>query len=136
MEVDKYDKQKQLQDTQNQRTFIYSHLTSLKIYSVVVLFLSSLNFIFALLFMKVYKLQNVANLSFPVTMFFVCLLSIFGTISIIRVEQKLEKYHFTVMSGTFGFEALMVYFRAIVVVLPIVIYQGFDLVFHSHMYYY
>lgn len=94
----------------------------LKIYSLVVLFLSALNLIFSLLFMHVYKLQNIANLSFPVTMFILCLLCIFGTISIIRVEQKLEKYYFTVMSGTFGFEALMVYFRAIFIVLPLVIF--------------
>lgn len=108
----------------------------LKIYSLVVLFLSALNLIFSILFMQVYKLQNIANLSFPVTMFALCLLCIFGTISIVRVEQKLDKYYFTVMSGTFGFEALMVYFRFIFIALPVVIFQAVYMVFHSHMYFY
>ena len=56
-EVDKYEKSAGAsQNTNNQRNFIYSHLTMLKIYSLVVLFLSALNLIFSILFMQVYKL--------------------------------------------------------------------------------
>jgi hypothetical protein len=51
-EVDKYEKSAGAsQNTNNQRNFIYSHLTMLKIYSLVVLFLSALNLIFSILFM-------------------------------------------------------------------------------------
>ena len=51
-EVDKYEKSAgDSQNINNQRNFIYSHLTMLKIYSLVVLFLSALNLIFSILFM-------------------------------------------------------------------------------------
>ena len=51
-EVDKYEKSAAAsENTNNQRNFIYSHLTMLKIYSLVVLFLSALNLIFSILFM-------------------------------------------------------------------------------------
>ena len=57
-------------------------------------------------------------------MFVLLIISIFGSISIIRVEQKLEKYKFSVLSGSFGFEALMVYFRMIMISIPFIIYLG------------
>jgi len=57
----------------------------------------------------------------------VLLVAIFGQISIVRVEQKIEKQPFTNMSGTFSFEALMVFFRMVLISIPLTIYHTFQL---------
>ena len=134
IEIDKYEKENISKESIKQRAFIYHDLSALKIYTLVVLFLSSLNLLFSVLFMQAYKLQNITSIYFPVSMFVLLLVSIFGNISIIRVEQKLEKYKFSLLSGTFGFEALMVYFRMTMIAIPFIIYLGTQLVFHVHLY--
>lgn len=68
------------------RRFVYEDLTLLKIYTLVVLFLSALNLLFSILFMQVYKLQDITSVAYPTSMFVLMLISIFGSISIIRVE--------------------------------------------------
>ena len=62
------------------------------------------------------------------------LLSIFGQIAIIRVEQKMEKTVYTQLSGAFSFEALMVYFRAIIIVTPLMLYLSVKTLLNSDIY--
>jgi len=62
------------------------------------------------------------------------LISVFGQISIVRVEQKRQRYYFANMSGTFSFEALMVYFRLIMIFIPIMIYHAVQLIFNVDRY--
>lgn len=50
------------------------------------------------------------------------LVSIFGQIAILRVEQRLDKNYFSNLSGTFSFEALMVFFRLILMLTPFVLF--------------
>lgn len=67
-------------------------------------------------------------------MLYVLLTSVFGQISIIRVEQKHEKYYFSNLSGTFSFEALMMYFRFVMISIPLMIYQVFLLLINVQKY--
>ena len=62
------------------------------------------------------------------------LASIFGQISVIRVEQKHEKYYFSNLSGTFSFEALMVYFRMNMISIPLMMYHAVQICFNVDRY--
>jgi hypothetical protein len=61
------------------------------------------------------------------------LISLFGQIAIIRVEQKNEKYYFSEMSGTFSFEALMIYFRLALVMTPYMFYLAISTLLGSSL---
>ena len=122
-ELDKYEKAKQQKEHKKSKAFVYQDLSRLKIYTLAILFLSASNLLFTLFIMHYYKLQNITTYYFPVAMVTLLLVSIFGQISVIRVEQKHEKYYFNNMSGTFNFEALMFYFRLNMIGFPVVLYQ-------------
>ena len=96
--------------------------------------MSALNFLFCLLFIYSYKLQNVTTYFFPISMLFNLLISIFGQISVIRVEQKHEKYYFSNLSGTFSFEALMIYFRLNMGSIPLMMYHAVQICFNVDRY--
>lgn len=50
-EMDKYEKVGLIQDFKKQKAFIYQDLSKLKIFTLVVIFLSALNLLFTILFM-------------------------------------------------------------------------------------
>jgi len=122
-DIDKYEKVSLIKDIKKQKAFVYADLSKLKIYTLIVIFLSALNTLFSVLFMQAYKLQNITSLFYTFSMLGLLLTAIFGQISIIRVEQKHEKHYFSNMSGTFSFEALMVYFRLVIIAIPLTLYH-------------
>jgi hypothetical protein len=134
VEISKYDKVLLNNDFCKQRAFIFSDISKLKIYTLVATFMSALNFLFCLLFMYSYKLQNVTNYFFPISMLLNLLASIFGQISVIRVEQKHEKYYFSNLSGAFSFEALMIYFRLNMISIPLMMYHAVQICFNVDRY--
>ena len=85
-ELDKYEKAKQQKEHKKSKAFVYQDLSRLKIYTLAILFLSASNLLFTLFIMHYYKLQNITTYYFPVAMVSLLLVSIFGQISVIRVE--------------------------------------------------
>lgn len=84
--------------------------------------------------MKIYKLQNITSFFFLASIFSLLLVSIFGQISIVRVEQTRQRHYFTNMSGTFSFEALMIYFRLVMLFVPVMILNSVQLIFNVDQY--
>jgi hypothetical protein len=117
-EVDKYDKVSRLHDLNKQKEFQKMDLGMLKILNLVVIVLSLINLVFSMASTRMYRLQNISGSLFPVSMLVQLLVSVFGQLAVIRVEQKNEKYYFSEMSGTFSFEALMVFFRLALISTP------------------
>ena len=84
-----------MKDQSKERQFVYADLSSLKIYTLIVIFISALNALFSIIYAAAYKQSNITNSSYIASMIFVLLVAIFGQISIVRVEQKIEKHLFS-----------------------------------------
>lgn len=129
-EVGKYEKKGLIEDIRKEREFVYQDLSRLKIYALAVIFLSALILVCSFLVVKIYKLQNITSFFFNTSILIMFLISIFGQISIVRVEQTLHKYYYSNLSGTFSFEALMVYFRITMVFVPVMVFNAVQLIFN------
>ena len=121
-----------MRDHQKQTEFHVQDIGMLKILNLAVLALGSLNFVFSLSSMRHYRLHQ--NMFFPISMLTLVAVSIFGQIAISRVEQKIEKHYFTEMSGNFSFEALMVYFRLVIILTPLMLYLAIQTLSGSEVY--
>ena len=67
-----------MKNVKKQQDFIYSDLSKLKMFTLVIIFLSLVNLIFAIIFKEAYKLENIVSACYIMTMVLILLNGIFG----------------------------------------------------------
>ena len=67
-----------MKNVKKQQDFIYSDLSKLKMFTLVIIFLSLVNLIFAIIFKEAYKLENIVSFCYIMTMILILLNGIFG----------------------------------------------------------
>ena len=85
-DIDKYEKESLQKDLMKEKQFVYADLSSLKIYTLIVIFISALNAVFSILYSNAYKQSNITSGYYSASMIGILLVAIFGQISIVRVE--------------------------------------------------
>lgn len=72
----------------------------------------------------VWKLKEITDYLAQGNLCLICVGSFLGHTSIIKVQMKMSKYPAKTLDRTFSFEALFVYLRSVIILLPLTIYNS------------